>query len=502
MVNNSIHKLHEPLLSFGYGQKTYDPRDGLTLFGPNSRKKIRNIDIGIIGTKDGIERIVKWLAHIKKPVWSLENDPARPYFPGFETGFEASINFDSIEKIEIDSKDISHFLKYTDTHVRIYNLVSLYTDKLIRHKKEEEVTPQVWFVVIPDEIYTYGRPKSRVLTTPKSIGIGIKKKYDRTQPQLFEIDRQLQKSYKFERHFHNQLKARLLKGQIITQIVRESTIAHREFLNKRGIPKRDLAKFESAIAWNISTALYYKAGGVPWKLGGVRDSVCYVGLVYKRVETDPDETTACCAAQMFLDSGDGLVFRGNVGPWYNPYNKQYHLSSASAYDLVSKALTTFHRLNKAFPKEMFIHARTYFNDEEWDGFAAACKNNTKLVGVRIRDDKVFKLFRDHSYPILRGMMYNIDDSSAFLWSRGFIPRLQTVLGLETPNPLGIEICKGESDIKTVCQDVLSLTKLNYNSTIYADGKPVTLRFADMIGNVLTAGPKEQAQEVLPFKHYI
>ena len=42
--------------------------------------------------------------------------------------------------------------------------------------------------------------------------------------------------------------------------------------------------------------------------------------------------------------------------------------------------------------------------------------------------------------------------------------------------------------QVVLRDVLALTKLNYNACIYGDGIPVTLRFADAVGDVLTAGP--------------
>jgi hypothetical protein len=77
------------------------------------------------------------------------------------------------------------------------------------------------------------------------------------------------------------------------------------------------------------------------------------------------------------------------------------------------------------------------------------------------------------------------------------------LASEVPNPLYLEITKGKSEIKQVLQDILALTKLNYNACIYADGKPVTLRFADNIGDILTAAPL-QRNEVPPlsFKYYI
>jgi hypothetical protein len=53
----------------------------------------------------------------------------------------------------------------------------------------------------------------------------------------------------------------------------------------------------------------------------------------------------------------------------------------------------------------------------------------------------------------------------------------------------------------VLTDVLALTKLNYNACIYADGLPVTLKFANAVGEILTAGPV-QGTPPLPFKHYI
>lgn len=490
--------INEPSLTFGHNQQTIDPRDGLTLFGPLTRDKIKHASIGIIGTAEGRKRLIRWLERIQKPIFSKDEDIARPYFPGLEAAFEFELNFSAIIQLDIDQKQLETFLKYTDSHQRVHNLVKIYVEQLIKYKKEEEQPVLVWFVVIPDEVYTYGRPKSSIPKSDENIRIGIKKGYSRTAPSLFQEYTDLQEAYKYEINFHNQLKAKLLKDGIVTQVIKESTIAYRDFeINGRLI--RDLEKFESAIAWNISTSLYYKTGGLPWKLGQVRDGVCYVGLVYKK--DDKNEKSACCAAQMFLDSGDGLVFRGNVGPWYNPDKKEFHLSEESAFQLIDKALQTFYAKNGKYPIEIFIHARTYFDKDEWNGFVSASRSKSKVIGVRIRDENAFKLYREFAYPVPRGMVFPIDDQTAFLWTKGFIPRMQTVLGLETPNPLSVEITNGTADIGVVCKDVLSLSKLNYNACIYGDGTPVTLRFANSIGEILTAGPTEGI-EVLPFKHYI
>jgi hypothetical protein len=61
--------------------------------------------------------------------------------------------------------------------------------------------------------------------------------------------------------------------------------------------------------------------------------------------------------------------------------------------------------------------------------------------------------------------------------------------------------RGEADMQVVLSDVLALTKLNYNTCMLADGVPVTLRFADAVGEILTAGPVGP-DNPLPFKHYI
>ena len=90
--------------------------------------------------------------------------------------------------------------------------------------------------------------------------------------------------------------------------------------------------------------------------------------------------------------------------------------------------------------------------------------------------------------------------TAFLWANGFIPRLQTYPGREVPKGLLVDVCRGNADIHRVVEDVLALTKLNYNACIYGDGQPVTLGFADAVGEILTAGPVAGAPS--PFKLYI
>jgi len=63
----------------------------------------------------------------------------------------------------------------------------------------------------------------------------------------------------------------------------------------------------------------------------------------------------------------------------------------------------------------------------------------------------------------------------YLWTKGFVPRLATYPGWEVPNPLLVEIHRGEADLRRVMTDVLGLTKINFNACVFADGLPVTLQ---------------------------
>jgi hypothetical protein len=299
-------------------------------------------------------------------------------------------------------------------------------------------------------------------------------------------------AYEYDVNFHNQLKARLLDDRIVTQIVRESVLAN------IGDYDGGAAVLRSAIAWHIATAAFYKSGGRPWKVADVREGVCYVGLVFKQETRSDDARSACCAAQMFLDSGDGVVFKGNVGQWYSPKSGDFHLRRDAAKNLTAQAVKAYclHSEGRKPPKEMFLHGQTWFGDEEWDGFREGVPVDTNLVGVRIREDRDIKLYRCGQNPVLRGLAYLRSDTSASLWTRGWVPRMQTYPGREVPNPLAIEVCRGEADIQVVLRDITALTKLNFNACNFADGRPITLKFSNAVGEILTRGRTKRNRRYL------
>jgi hypothetical protein len=104
---------------------------------------------------------------------------------------------------------------------------------------------------------------------------------------------------------------------------------------------------------------------------------------------------------------------------------------------------------------------------------------------------------------MRGTAPILDDRNALVWTNGFVPRLDTYIGPETPDPLSITVLRSTGElpnIRNVLADIMGLTKINYNACNYNDGLPVTIRFANKVG-VLTMGSARDAERQ-PLKFYV
>ncbi|WP_392354046.1 hypothetical protein V8F63_15820 [Brevundimonas sp. LF-1] len=498
-----IH-IDEPLLSFGFNQKTEHPKDGLFLFGPPaSNQNPARMDVGVIGTAEGIRRYETWVNALATTIAAPDGgrEENKTMWPGFQAAFGVPWPATPFAKITIDGDLLSRRIRSEDRHDGIFRAVDVYGDALRKYLREQEGRPQFWFVVIPEEVHRFGRPKSIVPRdqrekTSGTIGRRAAKSI-LSAGSLFVEEMEAAALYEYELNFHNQLKARLLDTGQVLQVVRETTLTPSEFEEGTRRSLQDPA----SVAWNLATTSFYKAGGRPWRVAEVREGVCYVGLVFKHIENAKGRDNACCGAQMFLDSGEGVVFKGAVGPWFSSTDHSFHLSREKAAELMGMVIASYTEMHGRPPSELFIHGKTWFETAEWEGFQSTVPPETKLVGIRIRRQNELKLFRYGSRPVLRGTAILVSDRRAYLWTTGFTPRLNTYPGREVPNPITVDIVQGETDIRQVLTDLMALTKLNFNNASFADGLPVTLRFADLTGEILTAGPTDVTAP-LPFRFYI
>jgi hypothetical protein len=505
--------IEEPELAFGHGQNSDHPKDGLFLYGPHAGPaRSREISVGVIGTKEGLSYFRSWAIRlggfVSVPPPKKTDKEHRLHlsnFPGLEEAFGLIISPGEFVECEIDTKALDDATRTLNQHEAVRKAVDLYVGEIEHYDKNEEKTVDVWVFILPELVFERCKPLSRRSGLEMTKGDFSKKQKEKSDMPLFRdvIDQSDEDIFEDVPDFHRQVKARLLKLGHTSQLLRETTLAPENFVNRAGYPIRGVQD-PATVAWNVATGLYYKTQpDPPWKLAHVRPGVCYIGLAFKVLPNHPQEH-ACCAAQMFLNEGDAVVFRGANGPWKTG-DYDFHLKGPEAKMLVSKVLETFTEKHGVPPNEFFIHGKTTFNEDEWQGFKEAAPAGTNVVGVRIKmTNGESKLFRDGDYPVMRGIAILLDDRNALLWTNGYVPRLDTYIGPETPNPLFVTVLRSSGDrpdIRTVLADIMGLTKINYNACNYSDGLPVTIRFANKVGDVLTMGSAKDAEKQ-PLKFYV
>ncbi len=570
-ISRNVIRFEEPKVVVGYGQTDDYPKEGLLLFGPVPfERNPKNIKAGVIGTTEGIALYRAWSTQFN----SFQADPGASRnsvpFPGFEAVFGAKWDVNPIHSIALSRTDLINSILLEDRHQAIFKSTGMYVDQITKAIREDDVDVDIWFVVIPDEVFVYGRPVSRVpsaiaIATPGAMGRNVARRFLNSSPSLFPEDNAEAEIYDYHLDFHHQLKARLLDVQAVTQILRESSLVtmtgasepellvsaelcskHEELDDIEEIGDKvakpspdevevfeeDLYEYnaetrnvrvesgpnafgthfvvnrrmqdKASVAWNLSTTTFFKAGGRPWRVANARQGVCYIGLIFKR-EPGLRSRQSCCGAQMFLQDSDGIVFKGAMGPWYSPDTGQFHISREEANRLIGVVLKSYAEEHRKPPRELFIHGRTRFNSDEWAGFCDAIDPmNTQLTAVRITRTNEFKLFSGGEKAVRRGTAIRLSSRIGLLWTSGYVERLGTYPGRETPNPLRIEIVnetERTTNIDVVMNDIIMLTKMNFNSCVYGDGIPVTMRFADAIGDVLVTA-KDKKVPPLPFRYYI
>ena len=503
-MTESIIVFDEPELEFRYEQRVTDPRDGLALFGPfdtDSPSKPGTLPYIVIGTGNGITHFKNWAEAMNRPAVSAPKGNLRlwPPFPGFEAAFCSPWSSEPVKSYPINQSTLIETSRRQERHERAFEVVNCYLEQFEKASKLDENLGSA-ICVVPDEIWQNCRPESRVVN-PTGLRVSPKTIARRKAGQIEMFADYDPQQYRLSPDFRRQLKARSMQYGIPLQILRESTLQ----LTDPQFGERTLTPLSDRM-WNIGTALYYKCGGKPWRLVTARDGVCYIGIAFRRIDTSEKGKTACCAAQMFLDTGDGIVFLGEYGPWYSSETRQFHLSESAAYELLHGILKTYEELEGKQLKEIFLHSRSTINREEFSGYQKACPKDAMLVGVRVRPDRFGprfgpRLFRVGNMPVLRGTFWRLNNRAGLLWGSGFKPRIATYDGWETPVPLRIDVQHGDAPIERVAQDIFGLTKLNYNACHLGESQPVTVGFSDAVGEILISNPTVTDRKP-NFKFYI
>ncbi len=308
-------------------------------------------------------------------------------WPGFQAAFGAQLESEPLVSIVVWAAAIDTHIRKTNRTDAVRATVKIFEQALSEHLRTEETRPAVWLVVIPEIVHDYGRPTVAGPRdgTPSTLMSERAAKGFLQGGSLFPEMVQEAETYLFASNFHHQLKCELLNKEVVIQVVRDTTLDPSIVKDKFGNPKRSLQE-PAKIAWNLSTTLYFKARSQPWQIADVRPGVCYVGLVFKQDPSPAARGEACCAAQMFLNSGNGVVFRGALGPWYSEKTHEFHLSRTAAADLIGQVVRAYERhMEQCLQNSSYMVARSFLPR---NGKASSCLFRLRQTSLACGFDRV------------------------------------------------------------------------------------------------------------------
>ncbi len=460
-------------LLFGGGNRCIDQRTGLSLFGPilpRGTEIPMRISLGVIGSKRTSDLLLNLIGRLARPIWSPPSKGFMPDFPGLsmDSPLGFSIECSTTDCQIITAKELKQLSEKKDFDGKVRFAYGCLEQKL-QNFSEREPKPQIVVVALPPEFEEectkywdrFGRP------------IAKKRRKVRTDPHdEYEALEEVMTEEAEEIHFSSMWRVIKSKGMqlgIPTQVIRPSTLL--------GTNVQDMC----TVAWNLAVAFCYKAGGHPWRLANASIGTCFVGISFYESKTNLDLKTS--VAQVFSHRGEGLVLKGGKAR-KEESDRQPHLKRGSAKRLLEQVLDTYRRQEGHPPHKVVIHKSSKFSEEESDGVLSALDSveQSDLVAV---GGSGFRLLRAGDHPPIRGTYSVTTDNRLHLYTKGYVPFMGQYWGPSTPRPLSLLQHVGDSPNQALCEDILGLTKMNWNSAAYCLKEPITLSFSRTVGGLLS-----------------
>jgi hypothetical protein len=146
--------------------------------------------------------------------------------------------------------------------------------------------------------------------------------------------------------------------------------------------------------------------------------------------------------------------------------------------------------HRTLPARLVVHKSSHYSDDEKRGFQSAAKaarvDGFDLLSVRRSFSRLYRL---GPYPPLRGTALQLSRDEALLYTQGSVDFYRCYPGLYVPRPLHVRFDDAEQGVERLLSQILSLSKMNWNSTQFINAEPITLAAARNVGDVLRYLPE-------------
>jgi hypothetical protein len=289
---------------------------------------------------------------------------------------------------------------------------------------------------------------------------------------------------------HDYIKAFCTEKGVTSQIITEKTI-------------KDKAQL-CQINWWLSLSFYVKSFRTPWIIQNPNKSTAFAGIGYSvDLKEDNKNHIILGCSHIYSSNGEGLKYKlskisNDKIQWRH---KKPHLSYDDAYDFGRSIINLFYESMNEVPKRVVIHKRTFFTDDEKQGILDSLYENYKIenidlveinfedsikyVASKIKDGKT----EIDGFSVSRGTCIQLNANSALLWAHGIIPSVLNTHynffpgGRYIPKPLKIIKHHGNGSLEQIATEILSLTKMNWNTLNMYSQLPATIFSSNEIARI-------------------
>lgn len=468
---DSYARAKEPLIYFHHQDETKQsihPINGLKILGPLEESFGANgiasrIQLAVIAPDTGFEKVKTHLETLLNSSTPKTEPEYLKEFPGFDAVFKKHLVIPTSAQSEfvvvINSQEIRNF-----SAIQFYELIKRKIDKLALKNSEIDCV----VIYIPNAWKNFRELKN--------------------EQTYFDL--------------HDSLKLYAVKKGLRLQFIEDKSITYSD---------------QAKVKWWLSLGIYVKSNGTPWKVKTDNTETAFVGLGYA-VRQNARNKVVLGSSQIFDGNGNGLRFL--LQPIEKPvfYNKNPFMSKDDAFRLVTNIRNTYHKIDPVIGlKKLVLHKTTHFTRDEMDGICNALEgieniellqiqqfSNWRAIKLRKKQDGSGHEF--DGFPVDRGTIIQLDEFSFLLWTHGLVqsnelskPYYQGKRGI--PTPLLIKRFRGTDPIETVANDILKLTKMNWNGAELYKTMPVTIDFSKRL-SVMGKQLEELGSKAYDFRYFI
>jgi len=474
----TVRHLDEPHIEVGEGVAIPEPKMGWTLIGPlGSQSASYEIKLGLIGDAESLERTRELLERLNHTTYGKDKSFLHVDFPGLDR-FRTKLTVKWTA--QIDGDDVKKQLEHTGSFSERVEIAARIIKEKIKSLVERDPQPDVLILAYPKAVDHYcieGAVGRRGI--PRKTA--LEKFIERMRAQHITLDHFFgtklpEKPYR-PVDLRAVVKAICMEYNVPIQILRPYTTEPYD-------PDQPKREDDATTFWNLIVALFYKANRLPWRVRGLMQDTCYLGISFFRDRGD-SANVKTALAQVFSLDAEGFVFKGERA--LIDESNSPHVSRDEATKLVRYAIEVYKRNKNCPPNRVVVHKTSRFDDDEMNGFKAGAEGAHELDLVAFGTRNV-KLIRWGQHPPARGTFVRLPDKSVLLYTFGYIPYLGVYPGPHIPSPLEILEHHGDTPIETICSEILALTKLNWNNAKFCTKAPITIGFARRVGNILREAP--------------